>query len=215
VGFRGDDRPAAREDRLGKVRVVLPDDIDGRGAIECRDAARDDDGETAAAASRHHGDDAGEIVTIEGWSAPTLFTQGLQLRDDLQILWLAGGALDVDEAVEAQAEALDAEGADANGVGEEVFVSAAGDLAQQAQVAQGGRQSEVQAALDGSRIEVKGQTGRRSAQVGSEGSDGRYEATAGLDAGIDRSGRESAGGFSFAGRLAVRVSIAASIVSMA
>src|SRR5437867_3772864 len=89
---------------------------------------------------------------------------------------LAPGALDLDELVERQTAAFDAEHADAQGrTGEVVVAAATRDLPEQIHVADVRRQREVEATLDRRGIPAKRQSGRRPTEVGMVRRQGQHQ----------------------------------------
>ncbi len=92
-----------------------------------------------------------------------LITQRLQLGDGLQISRATGRPLDLDQPVQAQTSASDAEQRELNGIALEILVpTAAYDFAEEIQRSQIGDQGEIEATFDRVAIQAKGKTGRSS-----------------------------------------------------
>src|SRR3569623_703904 len=110
-------------------------------------------------------------------SAPfALDQQGFQLRDRLEVLRPACGSFGANERLQPKDQDLPPEDWQLDGMGNNLLVGpTAGHLSEQIDVPDGGRQGEVQASADGSRIESKGKTGRRSSRIRDLGCEGRRE----------------------------------------
>lgn len=103
-------------------------------------------------------------ISRAGWILPlALITQRLQLGDSLQISRATGRPLDLDQPVQAQTSASDAEQRELNGIALEILVpTAAYDFAEEIQRSQIGDQGEIEATFDRVAIQAKGKTGRSS-----------------------------------------------------
>jgi hypothetical protein len=99
-------------------------------------------------------------------AAASLLAERLELGDDFEVLGSAGVALRLNQAIQAQAVALDAEDRQPPAVREQGLVGAAArDLAQDVLVAGAGDEGEIEPSLDGLRVPAEGQSGRRATEV--------------------------------------------------
>jgi hypothetical protein len=103
-------------------------------------------------------------ISGAGWILPlVLIAQRLQLGDGLQISRATGRPLDLDQPVQVQTSAGDAEQRELNGIVLEILVpTAAYDFAEEIQRSQIGDQSEIEATFDRVAIQAKWKTGGSS-----------------------------------------------------
>ena len=93
--------------------------------------------------------------------------QRFQLGEDIEVLWASCGAFGTDEPPQVQASASMPEDIDFHGVGNHrLIVPNARELPEQIDIANCGRQCEVESTLDRGPAPVERQTGRSASRVG-------------------------------------------------
>src|SRR5258706_14151075 len=98
------------------------------------------------------------LALISGDLAASLLAERLELGDGFEVLGTAGVSFGLDQAIQAQAVALDTKDGQLPTVGEQSVVGApARDLSQDVQWAGAGDESEIEPSLDGLRVPPEGQ----------------------------------------------------------
>jgi len=121
--------------------------------------------------------DLSPLAGEAGLGARALLAQGLKLGDGFEVFHPACSPFDTDEAIQAQALALEPEHGKRLAVGKQIFVvAAASDFAEEVEITQGGRQGEVETPVKRLRVPAKRQSGRGTARIGRIGGECRSEA---------------------------------------
>ena len=113
---------------------------------------------------------------LDTHSAINLVRDGLELGERLEVARPPRGAFDSDQHRQVEAEHVAVE--DAHGMrvrAQLIEAAAAGDLSEQVDVPEGGRQREVEASREGVVIPVERQSARRASEIWLEGAKGRHD----------------------------------------